>query len=562
MAREEIIQKKRKILIIEDNEMNREILSALLEDEFDIMTAENGQEGYELLSKHYRELSLILLDVIMPVCNGFEFLRMVQGDVLLESVPIIVTTGSNRSEDEVKCLDLGASDFITKPYNSRVVLGRIHSIIKLRESVATLSIVEYDDVTGFYTMPAFHHHADLVLKSDPNSPYCIFSTDIPEFKLVNSSYGEKKGDEVLQFIARQLAAYLPDALFARQGDKFFCLVSMKEKENRELLTVDKLSEFSEGVIKNCPIPNIIIKYGIYLEIDRTLPISIVCDRAVMATASVKREISNNIAFYDDSISERQIRNQQMEARFETAIRDEEFVIYYQPKIDINTEKMVAAEALVRWRNKDGKMISPGEFIPLFEQDGLVHRLDEYVFQKVCDFIKNRIERGEYVVPISVNLSRNTVYFNGTVRYYKRAIETAGIPKDLIPIELTESAAIEGNRIICVAEGLVGEGFSLHMDDFGAGYSSLSSLSVIPFDVIKLDKSLIDQIGSDKGDIILRYTIQIAQKLGMKVVAEGVEKQEQIHFLKETGCDMIQGYYYSAPKDQASFEKALEEDSKK
>ena len=544
---------KRKALIVEDNDINTEILTNILCGEFEIYSAKNGEEGLMLLSEHYMELAIIFLDVYMPVCDGFEFLERVQNDELLNSIPIIITTASSDPDIEIKCLNLGASDFVTKPYNPEVVLGRSRGLIKLHESVAILSAVEVDKVTGYYTMVAFDHHATNMLEAYPDKSFDLILLDIADFKLVNSAYGEKKGDEVLKFLAEFCSNSLSEALIARQVDKIFALFSSEYR-----LTGNEIKDIVDNAIKKAPIPNLSIKLGYYEDIDKSHKITILCDRVQMAIDSIKRDMIRSYAYYDDELQKKRVRNQKLEADFEGALKNGEFKVWFQPKVDVYTEKIIAAEALVRWLDKDGNMISPGEFIPLFEKDGLIHRLDEYVFKKVCDFQSQRLNSGKKVVPVSVNLSRNSVYHIGTIDNYVEMVVESGISKDLVPIEITESATDVGQRIMNLADKLKDAGFSLHMDDFGSGYSSLSSLGTIAFDVLKLDKSLVDQIGSDRGNTVLKHTIMIAQELGMKVVAEGVEDKEQVSFLRLAGCNMVQGYYYSAPKNEDIFVKMLDE----
>lgn len=543
--------RKRKALVIEDNELNKEILVTLLEDEFEVLTASDGEEGLRVLADNYRELSLIFLDVYMPKCNGFEFLERVRNDALLRTVPIIVTTGSNSTEDEAMCLDLGASDFVSKPYNPKVVKGRAHSIIKLKESVATLSAVEYDEMTGCYTLPAFYHHVEEMIKSGEYPSYDIFSSDIKEFKVINSVYGEKTAEKMLQVLVQMYFDYMPSGIVARQADQMFVFYPSKYR-----LPVKSLDKFFAEAAEKAGINNLVIKCGIYKNVDLSLPVSVIMDRVLIATAEAKGDPTKRVAAYNDEIGLKSIRNKKYEADFEDAIKYNEFQVWFQPKINTKTEKIEAAEALVRWVDKDGNMISPGEFIPLFEKDGLIHILDEYVFKMVCEFQKERYEAGKPVVPISVNLSRSSAYHESTVEHLANIIKEANIPMELIPIELTESASQEGARIRAFAETIRKAGFHLHMDDFGSGYSSLSSLGTIAFNELKIDKSLIDQIGTERGNIVLRHSIVIAQELGMRVVAEGVEEKNQVIFLRENGCDMIQGFYYSPPKKQSDFEEII------
>ena len=549
---------KRRILIVEDDEINREILADLLQDQFDVLCAENGAVGMKLLEEHYAELSVVLLDMFMPVCDGFQFLEQVKKNPLLASVPIIVMTGSGRQEDEAKCLELGASDFVPKPYNQRVVKARINSVIKLRESAAALNAIEYDDLTGLYTKPAFYHHASLLMKYQPDKSYLVIVADVKNFKLINSIYGTRVGDEILQYLAKSIREMLTDGLAARYSDdEFVIMTSLRTSEPEKAL-----ESVAKHISENAPISNLLVKYGVYKDVDKTLSINDICDRAVTAMKSIQLNYEKSIAYYNDKLGQQHIQEVMMENEFEDALRKEEFEVWYQPKYDVQTEKIAGAEALIRWRKSDGSMVSPGAFIPLFERDGLITRLDEYVFKKVCQVQKERLEAGKPFFPISINLSRASLHHEGLVENYTRVVKESGIPIESVPIELTESVAMYSIQIKALVDSLVESGFKLHMDDFGTGFSSLTSLNVLPFDVLKLDKSLIDYIGNESGDQIVQHVIALAHGLHMKVVAEGVEHKEQAAFLRDMNCDLIQGYYYSSPKPYAVFDQMTIEDQKK
>lgn len=545
---------KRKLLVVEDNELNREILAEILSEKYEILAAENGEIGLKLLSEHYRELSAVLLDVYMPVCDGFEFLERIKDDVMLSSVPVIVATGSNRPEDEEHCLELGAVDFVSKPYNPKVVKGRLNSVIKLRESAAALSAIEYDELTGLYTRQAFYHHAKTLINFNSNKKYHVLVADIRNFKLVNSIYGDKMGDKVLVYLAKEFSEKIREGLLARYGsDQFVCITSVDMD-----FSVKNLETQVKKIVENAPIPNLVIKYGVYEDADISQPLTIICDRAFTAMKSIQHSYERNVATYDGAMSQKHIREMMMENEFESAIEKEEFEVWYQPKYSVETEKIVGAEALVRWRKEDGTMISPGEFIPLFERNGLIVRLDEYVFRKVCQMQSIRMKNQQRMVPISVNLSRATLHHEGIVERYAQIVYENNIPFKYVPIELTETAALHSIQIQGLTEKLVDVGFLLHMDDFGSGYSSMTSLNVLPFHVLKLDKALIDYIGNSRGKQVVLHTIALAHGLGMKVLAEGVEKKEQVEFLRSMKCDEIQGFYYSRPQPFEVFRQMLEE----
>ena len=543
---------KRRILIVEDDELNREILKDLLCDQYDVLCAEDGAVGLKLLEEHYAELSVVLLDMFMPVCDGFQFLKEAKKNPILALVPIIVMTGSGRQEDEARCLELGASDFVPKPYNQRVVKARINSVIKLKESAAALSAIEYDDLTGLYTKSAFYYHAGILMRYKPDQSYAVIMADVKNFKLINNIYGIRVGDDILRYLAKIMSKALTDGLAARYSDDQFVMFTSISKNDFE----KRLENAVKYISENAPIANLLVKYGVYKDVDKSISISEICDRAIMAMKSIQLNYEKNIAYYDDQLGQQHIREVMMENDFENALRNEEFEVWFQPKYNVQTEKIAGAEALIRWRKQDGSMVSPGAFIPLFERDGLITRLDEYVFKKVCQIQKERLTQGKPFFPISINLSRASLHHEGLVENYTRIVKENNIPFDCVPIELTESAAMYSIQIKALVDMLVASGFKLHMDDFGTGFSSLTSLNVLPFDVIKLDKSLIDYIGNESGDQIIQHVIALAHGLNMKVVAEGVEKKEQVAFLQNMNCDQIQGYYYSSPKSYEVFDKMI------
>lgn len=543
---------KRKVLIVEDNEINREILKVTLEDDYDVLEAVNGEEGLNILSQYYKDISLILLDVVMPVCDGFEFLSRQKSDSLLASIPVIVTTGNNSQEDELKCLSLGAVDFITKPYNALIVKSRIDSVIKLRESSMTLAAIEKDELTGLYTRQAFYHHARTFTHFMTEEKFNVVILDVSDFKLINGTYGTKKGNEVLVYLSNAFRYYVKNGLLTRyEGDQLLGLFHSKVK-----MDVERINRNINKIAEEAPIPNIRIKVGIYEDVDTNLSIPVICDRALMAEKSISKDFKTNVAFYTDEMNQKQLVQRQMENDFKSAIANREFKVYYQPKYDVNTENIVGAEALVRWQKPDGTLISPGAFIPLFESDGLVVHLDEYVFENVCQFQKERMENKLPTVPISVNLSRVSILFNDVVEHYVDIVNQKQIPFECVPIELTESATLYSEKILEITDHLVNAGFTLHMDDFGSGYSSLTSLNELNFSTVKLDKSLIDYIDQARGKKIVQQVIDLGHGLDMKVVAEGVESKEQRDCLKEMHCDMIQGFYYSKPLKQEDFIEKL------
>lgn len=539
---------KRKILIVEDDELNLEMLESLLVDKYEILTAKNGRTGLKVLEEYYKELSLILLDVQMPVLNGFEFLKKVREDALISSVPIIVITANDSVDTELICLDLGAADFITKPYNADIIRRRIRNVIRLKESSMTLEAVERDELTGLYTEQAFLHYVKQMMSFKPNKKMQLIIAKIKDFKLINSIYGMKKADEFLCYLASAYSRRLKDGLIARKGStSFVCLFYGDDELNHSELA-DTIAE----IAKNAPIKGVKVKYGIYENIDKSLPVSTVCDYASLTAEAIMESYECDVAFYTEKQAKMRIYEQMIENDFEKALNNQEFLVYYQPKVDLVTEKVIGAEALVRWKKPDGTMVSPGEFIPVYEKNGQIEKLDEYVFQKVCQLQKRKLDEREKLLSISVNLSRSSILRDGIAERYIKIAEENEIPISCVPLELTESAAIYGKRIHGTTEQLVNAGFKLHMDDFGSGYSSMICLNQLPFSTLKIDKSLVDHICEPKGKTLVEQIIMLSKLLNMEVVAEGVENIEQIEELRKMKCDVIQGFYYAKPMSENEF----------
>ena len=539
---------KRKILIVEDNEMNLKMLDALLADKYEVLTAKNGRIGLNILEEKYKELSLVLLDVHMPVLNGFEFLKRMREDALLSSVPIMVITANGGIDVELNCLDLGAADFITKPYHSDIIIRRIRNVIRLKESSLTLEAVERDELTGLYTEQAFSHYVKQIMSFKPNKKMQLIVAKVKDFKLVNSIYGAEKADEFLRYLASAYSKRLKDGLIARKANTSFVCLLYGDKELDHRKMVDTINEISE----NAPIKGVKVKYGIYEDIDKNLPISTCYDYVSLAIETIMESYDHDIAFYTEEIAKKRIHEQMIENCFEEALNDEEFLVYYQPKIDLSTEKVIGAEALVRWKKSDGTMVPPGEFIPVYEKNGQIEKLDEYVFRKVCQLQRREMDEWKKLINISVNLSRSSILHDGIAECYIKIAKENKIPFSCVPLEITESAAIYGKRIHSTTEQLVNAGFKLHMDDFGSGYSSMLCLNQIPFSALKIDKSLIDHVCEEKGKTLVEQVIMLSKLLNMKVIAEGVETEEQIIELRKMNCDEIQGFYYAKPMPEKEF----------
>lgn len=539
---------KRKILIVENDEFNLKSLISLLADRYEIITACDGKIGLRLLEENYKDLALVLMNIQIPVLSGFDFLRKVQEDPFLSLIPIIVMTASDAPKTEVVCLNLGAADYIRKPYHAELIKKRLENVIRLRESSVSLREIEKDSLTGLYTEQAFFHYSRRIMRFRSDKKMHVIIGRIKDFELIISIYGRKKANELLCYMASIYNKKFKYGLLAKKGKaSFLCLLSDDYKLDHQRMD-NVINEFTE----NAPIKGIRIKYGIYKNIDKNLPITTICDYASMAAETVMEDYNHDYAYYTDELAQKRIYNQMIENCFTDALKNKEFMIYYQPKIDVITEKVIGAEALVRWQRTDGSMISPENFIPIYEKNGQIQKLDAYIFGQVCRLQKRILDESKKLLSVSVNLSRSSILCEEIVEQYTKIVRENDIPITCVPLEITESASVYGQKVVKVAERLLQSGFKLHIDDFGSGYSSMESLSRLPFSVLKIDKSLIDHICETRVEILVNHIIKLSKDLNMRVLAEGVETKEQLDILRKIKCDEIQGFYYARPMPEVEF----------
>lgn len=384
----------------------------------------------------------------------------------------------------------------------------------------------------------------------------LVSVDIHAFKVVNSVCGAAKGDEILREIWHCIGRNIGEKDLAAHinADHYIIFYEGLDKETvSERLEMITIQLSKRSVELNVPQQLPYFGISVWEPGDR---IEQIYNEANIARHKIKERKDINHAFFSQADAARILHEKQMEDAFETSIRNQRFEVWYQPKYNPDTEELVGAEALVRWRTSDGTLVSPTSFIPLFERNGMIRYLDEYVFRTVCIQQKQWLDEGRKVIPVSVNLSRASLYFQNVVERYQKMAEEIGVGPVYVPIEITESAALDDKSIRQLANCFYEAGFPLHIDDFGAGYSSFATLNIMHFDTLKLDKSLIDYIGNYGGDRLLEHTIALAKELGMHVTAEGVEHESQVAFLQKLKCDSIQGFYYSRPLPIEEFARKI------
>lgn len=413
-----------------------------------------------------------------------------------------------------------------------------------------------DSITGGDNFSNFKEKA----KKYENTEGYVIALDISEFKLVNNVCGNARGDEVLKVIWDVIMANCNDnEQAARVNADRFVIFWIESSKKTVTYRIEKLINEIEGISEQLSVPRLYPVIGIR-AVEKLDDADKRYGEALRAKSLIKNRCDRHYAFYDEIDYDTIVENKKLENGFEKALADKKFEVWYQPKFNSHTGKIVGSEALIRWRADDGSLISPGRFIPLFEKNGNIIRLDEYVFREVCRQQKEWQKEGIQILPVSVNISRFSLYYSNVVEKYERIINYYDVDHKYVQIEITESAIIENTVIVELIQKFHDAGFDILLDDFGSGYSSLASLNQMPFDTIKLDKSLVDYVGNENGEKLLKFIVQLVQSLGMKITAEGVEYKEQLDFLENLNCDDIQGFYFSKPLMLADFSAKLTENN--
>lgn len=426
---------------------------------------------------------------------------------------------------------------------------------KNQQRAALEKIAFVDPVTGGNTFNKFLVDTETILKDNPDSTFAILKFDIDNFKYINNFYGFDFGDKVLKQINLNISACLhKNELLARMsGDNFVALLTNFKPERLDAMLCFVNSE--EDV-------TVYFSAGVYEVRDHQENINLMVDKAGTASQTVKGSLNKKLSYYSFKFDEETRNNEQMKRTVKQAIADKRFFPFYQPKIDINTGRLVGAEALARMFDKDGKMISPAQFIPISEKTGLILDIDMIIFEKVLIFLQKALKNGFDCVPISVNFSRiHLTDAKFTEKLYNKLLHY-DIPANLIEIELTESAIFDNMAVIHdITVKLRKCGFLIAMDDFGSGYSSLNMLKNITIDVLKVDKGFLDETeDNNRRNIIFSSIAEMAKKLNIAIVVEGVEFIENVELMKQCGCTVAQGFYFARPMSEESFEKIYKEGS--
>lgn len=473
----------------------------------------------------------------MPVMDGYEFLKIVTEDEKYKSIPVIIETGEVSEEENI--LQLGASDFITKPYSPTVIISRIKALIRLSESVGALQESRLDPATGLCNRSYFGYMYKKIMDTLSDQEFDIILSRIKDVERITGVYGEEGFSKQLAFIGTTLSSFEgTNVYFCRVSATMFVVLKPHDKDG----TLGMIHSIKEKLNTNAPVEN--VKYEVIYElcVDHELTFSVVINRLLSGLKTIEDSYEDEILEFDASMLEEDSKKLFITQSMEESLKNGDFKVFYQPKHETSSKELKGFEALVRWNHPVAGNIPPNEFISVMENNGFITKLDIYIFETVLKDMVKLKELGLKPLPVSINLSRRDLGTLNLEENFFNLIKKYDIDKSLIHLEITESLCGTHKDVIESAKKIKNAGIPIEIDDFGSGYSSLGIIDSIPMDYLKLDITFARNIESKK--VVVKTIIDLAHALGAKTVAEGVESEEQYQIYKDFGCDLIQGWYFS------------------
>lgn len=552
--------KDAKVMIVDDEPIMIDVAQAFLEDAgyTHFLTTDDSTQALDMMLKQRPDV--LLMDLVMPGKTGFELLREIRSEPALRYMPVIVLTAASDSDTKLRALELGATDFLSKPVDSSELVLRLRNALAFKAYQDQLA---YNDaLTGLPNRQLFLERLAWTLKlaHRHNKQCALLQIGLDRFKQINDTLGHEMGDEVLKAVSKRLADTLSQSgtigmlddredaisLSRLAGDEFMVLVSeINQAEDASIVARRLLDAMKEPLVLGGHELFITLSVGIGLFPHDGQKGTELLTNVDLAMAQAKQNGRNTYAFYSPETNARSFERLRLETALRKAIDKDELELYYQPKVETATGRIVGAEALLRWNHAELGAISPAHFIPLAEESGLILPLGEMVLHKACNEAV-KWQRGGCNLPVSVNVSSLQFRRGNIPLIIEAALNTSGLQANNLIIELTESLLMDNAQAnIEMLRTIKSLGVRLSMDDFGTGYSSLSYLKQFPLYEIKIDQTFVQDLPGDSGSAaIVGAVIAMARGLGLTVTAEGVETQAQMDFLKTHGCDQIQGFLYS------------------
>lgn len=546
------MQTQRRVLIVDDEVVNREVLGTIIGEGYEVFYAENGRQALGMIRRNRDTLSLVMLDLYMPEMDGFTVLETMHNDPELSRIPVIVLTGEPSAE--LRSLELGAADFLTKPYDMpEVIRARVSRIVELSEGQSIIRAAEKDALTGLYSGSFFFEYAQQLERYHPDQDMDAVAINIDRFHLVNELYGRDFGDQALKLLGRAIKDFLSttDGIGCRQeGDAFYIYCLHRDSYDDVLA---QLEEALEGISRTVRLR---LRIGVYANLDRRLDVARQFDRAKTACALLRSDYTRSVLIYDNVLYQNEVFSATLLGGVHKAIQDKQLKIFYQPQFSIadGEPALCSAEALVRWEHPELGMISPADFLPLFEENGLIQLVDQYVRREAAAQIAAWRDEFGITFPLAVNLSRFDLYDPELASELTGLLDEFNLSASDLLLELSESAyAVDVEQLDEAIEQLRAAGFRVGMDNFGAGGFALGALFTMPIDQVKLDMKYVRYIwDAEARERLIRLVVDAAGYLGTAVVAESVESEEECGLLRSLGCNVVQGRCFSTPETAEEF----------
>ena len=557
MGSQKVSDETRTIFVVESEKNKTSSYAELFSGKYDIIKTKIDDNCIDILKKHFSEISLIFLDASDKTEESTDFIKMVKSDRMVHNIPVMVIADDSVSDEEETFLSVGAAGVIRYSSKPNAIFLQVSNIIELKENAENGSMSELDALTGLYTRQAFFRHAEKIISENPDFKFIITISELEGIKLLNEKDGKQAGDSKLKAVANFLRNSGDSCLLAGRfgGDQFVALFR-QDDDFEKGISMDDVS----GVLVTSPsegVEEVRMRFAIYENVEHDVPVSVICDRALLALQTIRGKYGKRMAKYEEKLLIEHERKERIEECMREALENNQFRVYYQPKHDANTGELTGAEALIRWEHPEYGFMSPGEFIPIFEDNGFITEVDSFVWKKTCENLHKWIEKGLDVVPVSINASKLDFMRPDFFEKLNKASTEMDVPSGLLHIEVTESLFSDQiEELVGILSKCQENGYKIELDDFGSGYSSLNTLSILPLDVVKMDMSLVKAIPDFKSMRVFSACINLARSLGLKTVSEGVETKEQMWAIRELGGDVIQGYYYSKPLSEEDFEKYL------
>jgi len=568
-------EKMSSILVVDDEPDNFDVIETLLSDQdYQLHYAASGASAIASLDTF--EPDLILLDVMMPGMDGIEVCQRIKAMPQWESVPIIVVTALTTKKDLAQCLTAGADDFISKPVNSLELTARVRSMLRIRQQyqqlatfnarleatvqqrTAELQTMIFED--GLTALPSrtflLQKLAELLQSGE--SSFAVVCLDCDQFKLVNGSFGHVIGNQLLMAIAERLRQHLrPGDVLARMGEDEFCFLL------HQIEDAVALEPFIQTILRSFNAPFSVVNceifmtacIGISLSNDAAGQSEELLQDADTAMYQAKLRGKGSYQIFDRQMHLAMFNRLILENDLQRALEQQEFVLYYQPIVHLQTQKLAGFEALLRWQHPERGMVSPGEFIPCMETTGLIVPVGMLVLKQACQQLRTWQQQGWTEITMSVNLSVRQFACPTLLADIDRVLSETAINPGYLKLEITESAIMDNAEMaIALTKELRSRQIQISIDDFGTGYCSLGYLHHFPVDTLKIDRSFVNQIqGGNRNYQVVNTIIALSNQLELAVIAEGIETTQQLEWLQQLGCQFGQGYLFSKPLPAAEIE---------